>query len=151
MLWKTAGLVSSVVRRVLWGMDQPAILPDRPPERYVTFQQFRQTFCTDIVASSGNVAYASKQAGHASIKVTDDYYSHWAPEENRHITDGLDDRVRKRLSHVRGCGTPRPQSHSTAPGATYTPPETKSGSPRRTGTPRFDWWAVTDSNRGPAD
>jgi len=33
----------------------------------------------------------------------------------------------------------------------YTPPETKSGSPRRTGTPRFDWWAVTDSNRGPAD
>ncbi len=64
-------------------------------QRYVTFQHFRQTFCTDIVASSGNIAYASKQAGHASIKVTDDYYSHWAPEENRHITDGLDDRVRK--------------------------------------------------------
>ena len=63
-------------------------------QRYITFQHFRQTFCTDIVASSGNIAYASKQAGHASIKVTDDYYSHWAPEENRHITDGLDDRVR---------------------------------------------------------
>lgn len=64
-------------------------------QRHVTFQNFRQTFCTDIVASSGNIAYASKQAGHASIKVTDDYYSHWAPEENRHITDGLDDPARK--------------------------------------------------------
>jgi integrase len=64
-------------------------------DRHVTFQNFRQTFCTDIVASSGNIAYASKQAGHASIKVTDDYYSHWAPEENRHITDGLDERIRQ--------------------------------------------------------
>ena len=78
-----------MVRR--WDRDGAAEWVGTGPESSLP----RQTFCTDIVASSGNIAYASKQAGHASIKVTDDYYSHWAPEENRHITDGLDDRVRK--------------------------------------------------------
>jgi hypothetical protein len=32
---------------------------------------------------------------HAVDDKADDYYSHWAPEENRHITDGLDERIRQ--------------------------------------------------------
>ena len=47
--------------------------------RRVTFQHLRQTFCSDVVASSGDLLYASEQAGHASVKVTGDYYSHYRP------------------------------------------------------------------------
>ena len=63
--------------------------------RRVTFQHLRQTFCSDIVASSGDLLYASEQAGHASVKITGDYYSHYRPGQKRHIMDGLDERVRQ--------------------------------------------------------
>lgn len=63
--------------------------------RRVTFQNLRQTFCSDIVASSGDLLYASEQAGHASVKITGDYYSHYRPGQKRHIMDGLDERVRQ--------------------------------------------------------
>jgi len=68
--------------------------------RRVIFQHLRQTFCSDIVASSGDLLYASEQAGHASVKITGDYYSHYRPGQKRHIMDGLDERVRQ--------ATPRP-------------------------------------------
>jgi integrase len=61
--------------------------------RRVTFQHLRQTFCSDIVASSGDLLYASEQAGHASVKITGDYYAHYRPGQKRHIMDGLDERV----------------------------------------------------------
>jgi integrase len=44
--------------------------------------------------------YASEQAGHASVKITGDYYSHYRPGQKRHIMDELDERVRQ--------ATPRP-------------------------------------------
>jgi integrase len=61
----------------------------------VTFQNLRQTFCSDIVASTGDLLYASEQAGHASVKVTGDYYAHYRPGQKRHIMDGLDERIRQ--------------------------------------------------------
>jgi hypothetical protein len=36
-------------------------------------------------------AYVSKQAGHASIKITVDLYGHWIPGANRQAVDRLDD------------------------------------------------------------
>ena len=63
--------------------------------RRVTFQNLRQTFCSDIIASTGDLLYASEQAGHASIKITADYYAHYRPGQKRHIMDGLDERVRR--------------------------------------------------------
>ena len=67
--------------------------------RRVTFQNLRQTFCSDIVASSGDLLYASEQAGHASVKITGDYYAHYRPGQKRHIMDGLDERVRQATDH----------------------------------------------------
>ena len=67
--------------------------------RRVTFQNLRQTFCSDIVASSGDLLYASEQAGHASVKITGDYYAHYRPSQKRHIMDGLDERVRQATNH----------------------------------------------------
>jgi integrase len=63
--------------------------------RRVTFQNLRQTFCSDIVASTGDLLYASEQAGHSSVKITGDYYAHYRPGQKRHIMDGLDERVRR--------------------------------------------------------
>ena len=61
----------------------------------VTFQNLRQTFCSDIVASTGDLLYASEQAGHSSIKITGNYYAHYRPGQKRHIMDGLDERIRR--------------------------------------------------------
>jgi integrase len=63
--------------------------------RRVTFQNLRQTFCSDIVASTGDLLYASEQAGHSSVKITGDYYAHYRPGQKRHIMDGLDERIRR--------------------------------------------------------
>jgi integrase len=63
--------------------------------RPVTFQNLRQTFCSDIVALTGDLLYASEQAGHSSVKITGDYYAHYRPGQKRHIMDGLDERVRR--------------------------------------------------------
>ena len=63
--------------------------------RPVTFQNLRQPFCSDIVALTGDLLYASEQAGHSSVKITGDYYAHYRPGQKRHIMDGLDERVRR--------------------------------------------------------
>ena len=81
---------SSFERRVFHRLLRGAGIPRR-----VTFQNLRQTFCSDIVASTGDLLYASEQAGHASVKITGDYYAHYRPGQKRHIMDGLDERVRQ--------------------------------------------------------
>ena len=81
---------SSFERRVFIGCSEP-----RASRRRVTFQNLRQTFCSDIVASTGDLLYASEQAGHASVKITGDYYAHYRPGQKRHIMDGLDERIRQ--------------------------------------------------------
>jgi hypothetical protein len=53
--------------------------------RRVTFRNLRQTFRSDIVASTDDLLYASEQAGHASVKITGDYYAHYRPGQKRHI------------------------------------------------------------------
>jgi len=99
-------------------------------QRRVTFQNFRQTFCTDLVQSAGErgLLYASEQAGHSSINITADYYGR-GTSKDKSLVDGLDERVR-RAGQLAGS-TPRP--HHEGP-----PPSEPSVTPRFTGEPSGD-------------
>lgn len=79
-------------------------------QRRVTFQNFRQTFCTDLVQSAGErgLLYASEQAGHSSISITADYYGR-GTSRDKSLVDGLDERVRRaKLQGRHSSSTPRP-------------------------------------------
>jgi len=69
-------------------------------------------------------AYVQRQLGHASIQLTVDTYGKWLPMGNKAAVNRLDDE----------SGSKNGDGHF-----------------RCSGSARHDWWAVTDSNRGPAD
>ena len=83
-------------------------------QRRVTFQNFRQTFCTDLVQTAGErgLLYASEQAGHSSISITADYYGRGASKD-KSLVDSLDERVRR--AGRRSGSTPRPHQGEPAP------------------------------------
>src|SRR5207253_258123 len=93
---------SSFTRKVLRPLVALAGL-----QRRVTFQNFRQTFCTDLVQTAGErgLLYASEQAGHSSISITADYYGRGASKD-KSLVDSLDERVRR--AGRRSGSTPRP-------------------------------------------
>ena len=85
------------------------------------------------------------------------YYGHWFPKEDRHYVE--------RMESVRAAAAPLnlPTPHDDS-GAVLDAEEapnerswhhfgttSESGAPDVSEAPDFDWWAVTDSNRGPAD
>src|SRR2546425_1147234 len=100
---------SSFTRRVLRPLVALAGL-----QRRVTFQNFRQTFCTDLVPTAGErgLLYASEQAGHSSISITADYYGRGASKD-KSLVDSLDERVRR--AGRRSGSTPRPHQGEPAP------------------------------------
>ena len=69
-------------------------------------------------------AYVQRQLGHASIQLTVDTYGKWLPMGNKTAVNRLDDEG----------GSKNSDGHS-----------------RCSGSARFDWWAVEDSNLRPAD
>jgi len=100
---------SSFTRKVLRPLVALAGL-----QRRVTFQNFRQTFCTDLVQTAGErgLLYASEQAGHSSISITADYYGRGASKD-KSLVDSLDERVRR--AGRRSGSTPRPHQGEPAP------------------------------------
>ena len=73
-------------------------------------------------------AYVQRQLGHASIQLTVDTYGKWLPMGNKAAVNRLDDERGSKSGSKNGDG------HF-----------------RCSGSARHNWWAVTDSNRGPAD
>ena len=53
--------------------------------------QLRHTWASLLLMQGESPAYVSKQAGHASIKITVDLYGHFIPGANRQAVDRLDD------------------------------------------------------------
>ena len=81
-----------------------------------------------IVQQGQSAVYVQRQLGHASIKLTVDTYGKWLPMGNKAAADGLDDASGSKMVA-----------------------KNRTGYPRCGGSSRFNWWAVKDSNLGPAD
>src|SRR2546428_503604 len=84
----------------------------------------RHTFAILLLQQGESPAYVQRQLGHASIQLTVDTYGKWLPMGNKAAVNRLDDE----------SGSKNGDGHF-----------------RCSGSARHDWWAVTDSNRGPAD
>ena len=59
--------------------------------RHRGIHQLRDTWASLLPMQGESPASVSKQAGHASIKITVDIYGHWIPGANRQAVDRLDD------------------------------------------------------------
>jgi len=88
----------------------------------------RHTFASRLLQQGESPAYVQRQLGHASIQPTVDTYDKWLPMGNKAAVNRLDEE-----SGIK------------------TVAKMKTGTPVVTEVPVDIWWAVTDSNRGPAD
>ena len=84
----------------------------------------RHSFASLLLQQGESPAYVQRQLGHASIQLTVDTYGRWLPAGNQAAVNRLDD----------------PSGSKT-----------RIGHSRCLGSGRFVWWAVKDSNLGPAD
>ena len=82
------------------------------------------TFASRLLQRGESPAYVQRQLGHASIKLTVGTYGKWLPMGNKAAINRLDDE----------SGSKNGDGH---PGCCRSA--------------RRDWWAVKDSNLGPAD
>jgi integrase len=78
---------SSFRRRVLLPLAAKAGIT-----RDLKFQYTRQTYATGVIETSGDLQYASEQLGHASTKITSDYYG-TSRDPDRTKVDALDRRM----------------------------------------------------------
>jgi integrase len=84
----------------------------------------RHTFASLLLQQGESPADVQRQLGHASIQLTVDTYGKWLLIGNKPAVNRLDE--------SRGS-------------------KKRIGGSRYAGNLRFDWWAVKDSNLGPAD
>ena len=87
----------------------------------------RHTFASLLLQQGESPAYVQRQLGHASIQLTVDTYGKWLPMGNKAAVNRLDDPSGSKVVAKQNRALPS------------------------SGSARFHWWAVTDSNRGPAD
>ena len=88
----------------------------------------RHTFASRLLQQGESPAYVQRQLGHASIQLTVDTYDKWLPMGNKAAVNRLDEE-----SGIK------------------TVAKMKTGTPVVTEVPVDIWWAVKDSNLGPAD
>jgi hypothetical protein len=88
----------------------------------------RHTFASLLLQQGESPAYVQRQLGHASIKLTVDTYGKWLPMGKKSAVDALDDAGSSESGSKNGDGH-RGRRRSA----------------------RQYWWAVKDSNLGPAD
>jgi len=102
----------------------------------------RHTFASLLLAASAPITYVSAQLGHVNASTTLKYYARWIPNRGRRWVDLLDPRHGR--GGVDGEGSVQ---WKVEPDRT----EKRNRASRWSGSARFDWWAVKDSNLGPAD
>lgn len=94
----------------------------------------RHTFASVLLAQGAPITYVAAQLGHSRPTTTLQFYAHCMPGRRERFVDGL-------------AGPRSPKStrrgHQWAPKANRPPPVSRKWPIR--------WWAVKDSNLGPAD
>jgi integrase len=61
---------------------------ERAKLRRVRFRDLRHTFASLLIQNGESLAYVKDQLGHASIKMTVDFYGHLVPGANRDYVSG---------------------------------------------------------------
>jgi len=118
----------SRVRKVFKRAPKAAALPE------FRLYDLRHTYASLLLAANAPITYVSAQLGHANPSTTPRYYAWWIPNKGRRWADLLD-RVAEFVGSKLGTKIWN-QNDRPLRGA-------RSG--------RFHWWAVKDSNLGPAD
>jgi integrase len=75
----------NIVNRHFKPLLKRASLPD------IRWHDLRHTCFTILLARGTHPKYVQHLAGHASIQLTLDRYSHWMPSLGRHAADGMDE------------------------------------------------------------
>ncbi|MGD0266049.1 MAG: tyrosine-type recombinase/integrase [Candidatus Methylomirabilota bacterium] len=78
--------------------------------RYRGPHQLRHTWVSLLLMQGESLAYVSKQAGHASIRLTVDLYGHLIPGANRQAVNRLDDPEAVLDAPKRAPGAPSPEA-----------------------------------------
>jgi integrase len=106
----------------------------------------RPTYASHLIAQGADIAYMAKQLGHAKMTTTLLFYGHWFPKGDRHYVE--------RMGSVRASAAPlnlpTPHDDSGAVLDADEAPNERSWHHFGT-TSELGWWAVGDSNPGPAD
>ena len=99
----------------------------------------RHTFASLLLSQGAPITYVAAQLGHSKPTTTLQWYAHWIATGQERFVDGL---AGPKKPKVRRDATKRGHQLGT---------KTQIGRSRCSGSARFDWWAVKDSNLGPAD
>jgi hypothetical protein len=116
----------------------------------------RYTYASHLIVQRADVTYVARQLGHAKMTTTLLFYSHWSPKGDRLYVEEME-KVRAAASSLKLPTTPAdaslPLDHERLNEDSWHHFGTtaESGAPDDSEAPDFKWWAVTDSNRGPAD